>query len=65
MHLKDGEPDVLLEIGDARPIGVTARSQALKSAQIALRRYGRGRKNLVSEELIAERRQEARREGKR
>jgi AbrB family looped-hinge helix DNA binding protein len=62
LGLKEGESDVLLEVGDTQPLVITARSQALKNAQETLRSYAAGRKKLVSEELIAERRREARRE---
>lgn len=62
LGLKEGESDVLLEVGDEQPIVVSARSQALKNAQALLRSYTAGRRRLVSEELIAERRREARRE---
>lgn len=62
LGLKEGESDVLLEVGDTQPIVITGRSQALRNAQAVLQGYRVGRKSLVSEELIAERRLEARRE---
>jgi AbrB family looped-hinge helix DNA binding protein len=61
LGLKEGESDVLLEIGDSQPVLITGRAQALKKAQAILARYS-GLGSLVSEELIAERKEEARRE---
>ncbi len=58
LGLIEGESDILLEIGDTQPIVMSTRAQALRRAQLRLANYvlpGR----LLSEELIAERRQEA------
>ena len=62
LGLKEGESDVLLEIGDSQPLIITGRAQALKKAQSFLARYVKPGA-LLSEELIAERKEEARREG--
>jgi hypothetical protein len=61
LGLKEGESDVLLEIGDSQPVVITGRAHALKKAQGVLARYAEPG-NLASEELIAERKEEARRE---
>ena len=64
LGLKEGESDVLLEIGDSQPVVITGRAQALKKAQAILARdVAPG--TLISEELIAERKKEARRESRR
>jgi AbrB family looped-hinge helix DNA binding protein len=64
LGLKEGESDVLLEIGDSQPVVVTGRAQVLKKAQAVLSRYINPG-TLVSEELIAERKKEARQEDQR
>ena len=60
LGLKEGESELLLEI-DESPIRVTTRAQALARLQEAAARYG-GPDELWSEELIEERRREAREE---
>lgn len=61
LGLKEGESEVLLEINDHEPIVLTARAQALRRAQAVLSKYAAAG-HLISEELISEREQEARRE---
>jgi AbrB family transcriptional regulator (stage V sporulation protein T) len=60
LGLKEGESDLLLDI-DESPIRVTTRAQALVRLQEAAARYG-SPDRLWSEELIEERREEARKE---
>jgi AbrB family looped-hinge helix DNA binding protein len=60
LGLKEGESNLLLNI-DETPIGVTTRRQALERAQKMIAKYTTpGR--LWSEELLKDRREEARRE---
>ena len=64
LGLKDGESDVLLGIADTQPVVVSTRAQALERAQAILSRYAGSNRQpggtLISEELIAERKEEAR-----
>lgn len=61
LGLKEGESDLLLEVADRQPVVVTTRAQALERAQTVLSTYVKpGR--LISEELIAGRREEVRRD---
>jgi AbrB family looped-hinge helix DNA binding protein len=60
LGLKEGASELLLDI-DESPIRVTTRAQALARLQEAAARYG-APDRLWSEELIEERREEARRE---
>lgn len=61
LGLKEGESDVLLEIDDDQPVRIRGRAQALREAQARLSSYVQpGR--LISDELIADRKAEARRE---
>jgi AbrB family transcriptional regulator, stage V sporulation protein T len=60
LGIKEGESDLLLHI-DERPIRVSSRAQALVEVQAIFAKYGSSDR-LWSEELSADRRQEARRE---
>jgi bifunctional DNA-binding transcriptional regulator/antitoxin component of YhaV-PrlF toxin-antitoxin module len=60
LGLKDGESHLLLNV-DETPVGVTTRAQGLARAQAILSKYGSASERW-SEELLAERRDEQRRE---
>jgi AbrB family looped-hinge helix DNA binding protein len=65
LALKEGESEVVLEIEQDKPIAVSTRAQAIRKAQALMAQYapqyvGPGRTKSMSEELIAERRAEAR-----
>ena len=64
LGLKAGEYEVLLGIADTQPVVVSTRAQALERAQAILSRYAGSNRQpggaLISEELIAERKEEAR-----